>query len=450
MEYRFFPHLLYYIAMPVRKNVALLQPSTSSGRLPVMIFSHGLGGTRNAYSQLAGSLASHGVIVIAPEHRDGSTPISYIRDTPSDTSSNEKAPSKHGKRTITYHRLSHTPSPEVEAGRNEQLKIRLWEMGLIHDSLLKLDQGQTLTNLNTSAASLSMFKSQMDVHEPGKIIFAGHSFGAVTVTQFVKSTFYSPQTSSAPKEYQPLFAPSSRSSIATQITPQTAVILLDIWCLPLRAPSTRWLWEKPFPCYTPSGAGGSALLAVESQAFFKWRVHLKSTKRLLSPDPTSDVYNYSTKNGQFTEPNFYYSTSSAHLNQSDFGILFPWVTKQVFSAEEPDRILRLNIRAILQLLRSCGVEVSATSTADMEIGSQKSESLDDKLIFGKNGEVRGWNWLSTDVADLGDVDDEAEAGGIKGEKPQQKDSELSGMTEPSNAVLGNELMKQKEGPAERL
>ena len=338
---------------------------------------------------------------------------------------------------MDYIRLSHTPSPEVEAGRNAQLKIRLWELGAIHDSLLKLDLGEKLENLNTSSTSLLPFKDKMEVHTPGKITFAGHSFGAATVTQFVKSTFYSSKTSDAPSSYEPLFLPASRSAITRQITPQTPLILLDIWCLPLRAATTRWLWDQPLPCYTPSGPGGAALLAIESQAFYKWSTHLKATKRLLSPDPSSSVYDYSNKgtNEKWTEPNFYYANASAHLSQSDFGLLFPWVTKRFLAAEEPERVMRLNVRAILQLMRVSGIEVSATSAKDMELEGQKGiETTDDSLILGKKG-VRAWNWISTDVGrdceDVGEVEE-------------------SETTEPSEAVVGNELMKQKSGTSAQL
>ncbi|KAG0646672.1 2-acetyl-1-alkylglycerophosphocholine esterase [Hyphodiscus hymeniophilus] len=427
----YFPGILSYITIPALKNAPVLPPKTNTGRWPLMIFSHGLGGSRNAYSSLVGAIASHGVIVIAPEHRDGSCPVSYIRDVPSPNSNSEKPRTESSKRTVDYHRLSHTPSPEVEAGRNAQLKIRLWELGLIHDSILRMDEGKTLTNLNSSSTSLEVFKGMMEVHEPGKITFAGHSFGAATVTQFVKSTFYSPLNSSAPSSYKALFTPSSRSRITTQITPQTPVMLLDTWCLPLRAATTRWLWNQPFPCYQPSGPGGSALLAVESQAFFKWRVHLKATKRLLSPNPSTDVYDY--QNGKISEPNFFYATSSAHLSQSDFGVLFPWVTKKVFAAEEPERVMKLNVRAILQVMRNSGLEIGKTSAADMELSDTvKEDTMDDESILGKEEQVRSWNWLSTDVEGLEDVDDEQEA------------------NEPSEAVVGNELLKRKEGTGERL
>lgn len=435
----YIPRLLHYISIPVRKNAPLLQPTTSNKRWPVVIFSHGLGGSRNAYSHLAGSLASHGTIVIAPEHRDGSTPISYIRDVPSSSTASERSSGKRGKRTVNYQRMSHTPSPEVEAGRNAQLRIRLWELGLVHDSLLKLDRGKSLTNLNTSSASLLPFHNHMDVHDPGKIVFTGHSFGAATVTQFIKSVFYAPDTSSAPASYQPLFKPSSRSPISQQITPETLVVLLDVWCLPLRAAATRWLWEKPFPCYTPGGAGGSGILAVESQTFFEWRVHLKATKRLLSPDPRSHEYDYG--GGKFSQPHFYYVSNSAHLNQSDFGILFPWATKRIFGAEEPNRVMKLNVRAILQLLRSHGVEITPTSATDMEMETGISELTNDELIFGTRQEVRAWNWLSTDVHGLSDVDDDAEAAGIA-DSPEK--------LEPSDVLVNDNAMKHRTPAVERL
>lgn len=56
--------------------------SVHNGRqLPVMIFSHGLAGSRTSYSQYCGTLASHGVLVAALEHRDGSALHTYVRSS---------------------------------------------------------------------------------------------------------------------------------------------------------------------------------------------------------------------------------------------------------------------------------------------------------------------------------------------------------------------------------
>lgn len=43
-------------------------------RRPLVIFSHGLVGTRSTYSQYCSMLAAAGMIVLAIEHRDGSGP----------------------------------------------------------------------------------------------------------------------------------------------------------------------------------------------------------------------------------------------------------------------------------------------------------------------------------------------------------------------------------------
>ncbi|TVY29076.1 putative phospholipase A2 [Lachnellula hyalina] len=435
----FFPRILHYIQIPALKNAPLLEPPTPTGRWPVMLFSHGLGGSRNAYSHIAGSIASHGMIVVCPEHRDGSTPISFIRDVPS---TNPNKPSeKHScgrksKTKVQYQQVAHKVSPEVEAGRNAQLRIRLWEMGLIFDSLVRLDIGENLSNLNTSTTPLSLFKEKMDVHRPGKVTFAGHSFGASTITQLIKSTFYAPRNPEAPVTYTPLFTPTSRSHISSQITAQSPAILLDVWCLPLRAESTRWLWDLPFPAYTTGGQGGASLLAVESQAFYVWHEHLAATKRVLSPDPSTTVpFDYAAKGVK--EPAFYYAESAAHLSQSDFGILFPWLTKRFLAVEDPERILRLNVRAVVQLLRNNGVEVGKTSREDMELeDANAKETKDDEKILAKEG-VRGWCWISTNVD---------EDGAEKGEG-QVEDSKI---TEASEAVIENELMKETESGAANL
>lgn len=236
-----------------------------------MFFSHGLGGSRNAYSHIVGSLSSHGIVVIAPDHRDGSAPISYVRATGSSEA-----------RAVEYRSLPHQPSTETFEGRDEQLKIRMWEIGLIHDAVLRMDAGGHIKNLDPNKSHhhkgdsgnlLSMFVDKLDVHRPGGISWVGHSFGAATTLQFVKSVFYRPSPEEQQKEgYSPLFTPPSDSAIVKQITNSSPVALLDLWCLPAQSPKTRWLHDKPMPCYTDGGPGGSALVAVLSEAFFKWRM----------------------------------------------------------------------------------------------------------------------------------------------------------------------------------
>ena len=45
---------------------------------PLLIFTHGLGGSRRTYSSVCGEFASYGFVVCALEHRDGSGPRTFV------------------------------------------------------------------------------------------------------------------------------------------------------------------------------------------------------------------------------------------------------------------------------------------------------------------------------------------------------------------------------------
>ena len=384
-----------------------------------MVFSHGLGGSRNAYSHITGSLASHGMVVVAAEHRDGSAPISYIH-----------SPDSPHPRAIDYRSLPHQPSPEVGKTRKEQLRIRLWELGLIHDALMKMDNDLGFPNIapdrNMNVADEHAFASFLDVHTPGKIAWTGHSFGASTIVQFVKSIYYHPPLHL--KEYQPLYAPSADSAISRQITPRSPITLLDLWALPIQF-SDNWLLEKPLPAY--DSTDGSSPLAVLSEAFFKWKSNLNETKTAISPPKGQQRSKI--------KPRIFYPIASAHLSQSDFGPLFPWLTKKVFKAEDSDRTLRLNVRAILESLRRSGIQVADTSAADMELNTLDTPS------GAKQVEVRQKFPLSQDYSIL------ATDGSIKGWVPislyeQNGSAEMNGHAieagNPGEAVMEGEMMKE--------
>ncbi|KAH6655155.1 phospholipase A2 [Truncatella angustata] len=411
----FLPRHLHYTTIPAIKNAPLLEPNTPNKRWPTAIFSHGLGGNRNAYSQVTGALASHGVVVICPEHRDGSAVASFVR-IPSEQN---RYFMKDRQRQILYKRIPHDATDEVHDARNAQLRIRLWEMGLIHDAVLAIDQGLKKINLNTSTPSLDQFAGRMNVHQPGSIIFAGHSFGATTAVQFLKSVYYArlPEVANMTR---PLYKPSPDSSICRQVTPENVTMLLDMWCFPLLAKCTKTLFDLPLPVYADdaSAPGGNGLVAIESDAFYKWKEHLHATARILSPDPSAAVVEtkaFERPSGiKLSEPNFFYVHNSAHLNQSDFGVLFPWLTKKVFGSAEPERVLRLNLRAMLQALRINNVPIGRTWVGDLIDGSpegklsaaenkgQNDGTHDDKAIFDRNGNsgVEAWSWI--DIVGLGD------------------------------------------------
>lgn len=378
-----FTQQLYHITIPAHRAAQVYTPSGDSTRWPVCIFSHGLGGSRNAYSHICGSLASHGLIVIAPDHRDGSQPISYVRATDSTEAS-----------TVDYRHISHDATPEVYRARDDQLKIRLWELGNIMEIIKLINNGEDVLNLdpnnNTQSQSkqhsmqqtngLNMFKNRLEL-SPGKISFAGHSFGAATTIQLLKTTWYFPETTT------PLFSPRKESAISEQITPSTPTILLDPWALPMASPDTTALAALPMPCFSPSGSGGSALLAILSEAFHKWNNNFRGILRALE-DPESSSHGVSNR----PPAHIFYPAKSAHLSQSDFGLLFPNITKWLAKAPEPERMLRLNVRAILEVMRRGGVQGLSGLDKEVTLENKNLQESSDSSLTAEND----WRILSPD------------------------------------------------------
>lgn len=389
--------------LPAHKNATMVQPPPD-GKWPTAIFSHGLGGTRNTYSHIAGSLASHGVVVFCIEHREQSAALTTIRDPDEKT----------GSKVVEYKRLPHELNKEVWGVRDAQLRVRLWEVALLYEVLVKLGRGEgdvVEGNLNSSTPRdvFAQFLGKLNVLDPGKVIFAGHSFGGSTVVQLLKSVFYADHSILKDKVItERLFIPSSTASIRQQITPHTPTILLDMWCLPLVSPTTRCLYHLPLPAYTPSGPGGSTILAIESDAFVVWRPHLHTKAQLFSPSPSLSHKTPITLEsfGDFPQPYWFYPVGSAHIAQSDFAPLFPTLIRHGFKCEaDVGRVLRLNVRAMVQFLRGRGYRVTGTARGECVegLGNVASEGdwIDDDAVILERGDGKVEGWKAIEVVGLG-------------------------------------------------
>lgn len=440
---RYMPHLLTHIKLSAHNNAKPLSPpnatSNPSARWPLMIFSHGLAGQRTSYSHICSCMASHGMVVAAPEHRDGSAPVSYIaRDAP-----------EHAPKVQPYTRFSHTPSDEVWQARDRQLRIRLWELGLLVEALAKIDCGAAPENLcaaaTTPRGALAWFRNTFDISTPGKVTFAGHSFGACTTLQLVKSVYWAThehpsdvaefEDAAAPKQTR-LFTPHLDATISSLITPTTPTILLDMWTLPLRSPFTQYLATLPMPHFAPENPyGGGAILSILSSAFAAWKENTDTLRQVLSdpyavvPAAAAPMANGPLKNPYLStliqadtaslrsasdsgyesetasqapstqasavwsgkprqKAHIFYPLRSAHLSQSDYGVLFPTLTKYLAKGQDPERTILLNVRAMLEVLRRSGIELKS------RVGMP---STDDKILSTQGGLVRGWVCVDADA-----------------------------------------------------
>ncbi|EFO25648.1 platelet-activating factor acetylhydrolase [Loa loa] len=158
--------------IPARWHLAL---NNTVANYPVLIFSHGLSGCRHFYSIYCSSLASHGYVVAAVEHRDCSACWTYKFEIDKKTGERIEVPVKIRKLM---------PTDDEFQLRNGQLHKRIAECVKTLRVLEELNLGQYNSDRLTGKKLLlgkdfawSQFKGRIDMC---RIFIAGHSFGGAT------------------------------------------------------------------------------------------------------------------------------------------------------------------------------------------------------------------------------------------------------------------------------
>jgi len=159
--------------IPVRVYVpvlvgAVMPPGGGSALRPVVVFSHGMGGSREGYEYIARHLATHGYLVILPQH----------------PGSDKDAILKAGKDKILRRDAEQPDKPEAgrdrPRGRNERPAARM---------LLDITEENTSdpANLENRPEDISFALDHLAKHarfgkivDMTKVAVAGHSFGAYT------------------------------------------------------------------------------------------------------------------------------------------------------------------------------------------------------------------------------------------------------------------------------
>ncbi|KAL5121775.1 hypothetical protein ACEQ8H_000462 [Pleosporales sp. CAS-2024a] len=155
-----------------------LKRDDKSGTLPCVVFTHGMAGMSQSYSHYLGSIASHGYVVAAIEHRDGSGPGTIVH-YPNGT-----------EKTVWHMKLkdldSTPPMTELDL-KAAQLAFREAEIVETIKLFAQLNAGNApVVNLkpDSPCEALPGFKDRLNLDA---VTVAGHSYGATGAMQALKS-----------------------------------------------------------------------------------------------------------------------------------------------------------------------------------------------------------------------------------------------------------------------
>jgi platelet-activating factor acetylhydrolase len=148
------------------------------GTLPCMVFTHGMAGMSQSYAHYLGSIASHGYVVAAVEHRDGSGPGTIIHHA-------------DGTEKKVWHMkledLSSSPPMTDLDLKAAQLNFREAEIVETIKLFQQLNAGDApIVNLKPDSPrnSLPGFKNRLNL---SAITVGGHSYGATGAMQALAS-----------------------------------------------------------------------------------------------------------------------------------------------------------------------------------------------------------------------------------------------------------------------
>lgn len=309
-------------------------------RFPVVIFSHGLGGSRTLYSTICGELASFGLVVVAMEHRDGSGARTFVNKAgkaedlesqgvakTSGPPKNEKTgPERRKKAEIKPHYKidylfpkgnAKDTSPQNPEGvdkelRAAQIEMRLAEveeafyvLGLVNSGKgdrVRQDNLRKGDNIGSSSVGLDGVEwgdwiGRLDLES---VTMMGHSFGGATTVQALRSD---------------------------RLTWITQGILLDPW-----GPAT--------PECTEQKSVHKPVLSIGSEAFMHWTENFDCIEQVCHEARASGTLSWMTT-----------IRGSTHLSQTDFAVLYPnWMSLLIKTIVDPDRAIYLTVHSALEFL----------------------------------------------------------------------------------------------------
>lgn len=371
------------LKVPAFLNAPILHPEKAHGDIeqqwPLVIFSHGLGGSRTAYSQYCSRLAASGKVVLALEHRDGSGMACRPRSWEGNTKDTHRS-IVYLRETDVYWEDGEEPTDFPKPLRGEQLAFRRHEIYIMYRAFQKFIQKtseieiENIDGIPLDKASWSGLTSSGSsiIKHSEDVILAGHSFGGATAFSLL---------SSKPGEnYSPI--------------PISKIIVLDPWLDPLPSPG-------PVPYVTPSPAqdgvaslqlsisenaplhnhgsfkptspkGQPKMFVINSEAFTLWKDHHTRLEEIMATwEPRG--------------PRIATIIGSSHISFSDFSVL-PLLRKKhdmlIFN-----NIIRLSLAFLDNRLDEALKEDIPTTDMNLKVVGVKPDGRHKRKLVGEIGHV---------------------------------------------------------------
>ena len=308
------------------------QPEEPS--FPLVMFSHGMGGSRTTYSSVCGEFASYGFVVCAVEHRDGSGARTFINH-PLEGYGSRKEREANGhvdhweKKTkrqwdvvdfIFPKQNRYDTRPSNEQGvdkelRSAQIEMRLAEIEEAYNIVKAIAAGNGSTiaerNLRNADGIGASFRGLDGVDwdswrgkvNTAQVTMIGHSFGAATTVEILRH--------------------------ADRFQWVGQGIMYDIWGSALNPPDSE-----------PGHRIKAPLLGINSEAFMYWSDNFDAATR---------VCNEAKMHGSLAW--LLTVRGTVHISQSDFAILYPHIASIALKqSTNPHRAIDVNINASLEFL----------------------------------------------------------------------------------------------------
>lgn len=275
-----------------------------------------------------------------------------------------------------------------------QMAIRCYELQMLLRALCKINAGTPFEDYNIHVGSevhsssplfLQNFRGKLNsVITPGEVIWMGHGYGAATVIQLIKSTFY-PVPPHLTDESTVIFSqPSTSCPLRRQITEESSMILLDPWVFPLAFKKVRYLFRLRLPQYQARTADGTnRSLCIMSDQFYGWKEAMLCLRRVLNRNPMMCPL---PPNEHKNKPLWFYVQKSGHGSQSDFGLLFnhqPGIDEEI-GPEDPKWIMDANCKCIFEYMKR------QLKLVTMPVG--ETEILG--RLLDADDVDRPWRWMS--------------------------------------------------------